>query len=104
MCCFAYENRNCLREIPTIRTGPVSPRLPAANAAGKPVSVCGEAASDPRLAIVLPGVGVTSLSMAASCVAEVRASLAKRTRAECEAAARAALAAASPAQARAAVI
>ncbi|MEE1619396.1 phosphoenolpyruvate--protein phosphotransferase [Brachybacterium sp. J153] len=35
----------------------------AATAGGKPVGVCGEAAGDPGLAVVLVGLGVTSLSM-----------------------------------------
>ncbi len=74
----------------------------AGRAAGKPVSVCGEAAGDPLLAVVLTGLGVTSLSMAAPSIAEVRAALADRTLAECEAAAQAALAATAPAAARAA--
>jgi phosphotransferase system enzyme I (PtsI) len=74
----------------------------AGRTAGKPVSVCGEAASDPLLAIVLTGLGVTSLSMAPPALAEVRAVLADRTLAECEAAATAALAATTPAAARAA--
>lgn len=72
----------------------------AGQAAGKPVSVCGEAASDPLLAIVLAGLGVTSLSMASPSLAEVRAALAERTLTECQAAAAAALAAATPAAAR----
>jgi len=75
----------------------------AGRAAGKPVGVCGEAASDPLLAVVLAGLGVTSLSMAPPSLAEVRAELAGRTLPECEAAAAAALAAATPAAARAAV-
>ena len=70
---------------------------------GKSVSVCGEAASDPLLAVVLAGLGVTSLSMASSSVAEVRAALAERTLAECESAAARALAAPTAAEARAAV-
>lgn len=70
---------------------------------GKSVSVCGEAASDPALAVVLTGLGVTSLSMAAGSVADVRAALAERTLADCEAAASAALAAAGPDEARRAV-
>ena len=69
--------------------------------AGKPVSVCGEAASDPILAVVLVGLGVTSLSMAPASLAEVRALLAERTLAQCQAAAAAALTAADPAAARA---
>lgn len=74
----------------------------AGHAAGKPVGVCGEAASDPLLAVVLTGLGVTSLSMASPSLAEVRAALAERTLAECQAAATAALAAPTPATARAA--
>ncbi|WP_349680219.1 putative PEP-binding protein, partial [Microbacterium sp. UBA6633] len=31
---------------------------------GKPVGICGEAAADPLLAVVLVGLGATSLSMA----------------------------------------
>jgi phosphotransferase system enzyme I (PtsI) len=73
----------------------------AGQAAGKPVSVCGEAASDPLLAVVLAGLGVTSLSMAPASLAEVRAILAERTLAQCQAAAAAALTAADPAAARA---
>ncbi|HEV2348102.1 MAG TPA: phosphoenolpyruvate--protein phosphotransferase, partial [Actinocrinis sp.] len=45
----------------------------AGAACGKPVGVCGEAAADPRLAPVLVGLGVTSLSMAPSAIPEVRA-------------------------------
>ena len=47
----------------------------AGSAAGKPVGVCGEAASDPELAVVLVGLGVTSLSMAPAALADVRAAL-----------------------------
>lgn len=68
--------------------------------AQKAVSVCGEAASDPLLAVVLAGLGVTSLSMAPSSLAEVRVALAEQTLARCEAAAAAALTAATPAAAR----
>lgn len=75
----------------------------AGKAAGKPVGVCGEAASDPLLAPVLVGLGVTSLSMAPRSVAEVRAALATLTLAECEARALLALAAFDGRQARAAV-
>jgi phosphoenolpyruvate-protein phosphotransferase (PTS system enzyme I) len=74
----------------------------AGRAADRPVGVCGEAASDPLLAVVLAGLGVTSLSMAAPSLAEVRATLAEHTLAQCKAAAAAALAAATPADARAA--
>lgn len=59
--------------------------------AGKPVGVCGEAAGDPRLAPLLVGLGVTSLSMAPVSVPAVREELAGLTLAECRARARAAL-------------
>jgi phosphoenolpyruvate-protein phosphotransferase (PTS system enzyme I) len=60
-------------------------RLAAAGGqeAGVPVGVCGEAASDPLLALVLVGLGVTSLSMAPVSVPPVRAALALHTFAEC---------------------
>ncbi|WP_293694905.1 phosphoenolpyruvate--protein phosphotransferase [uncultured Agrococcus sp.] len=40
-----------------------------------PVGVCGEAAADPALAVVLVGLGVTSLSMSPAALADVRAEL-----------------------------
>jgi phosphoenolpyruvate-protein phosphotransferase (PTS system enzyme I) len=52
-------------------------------AAGKSVGVCGEAAASPALAPVLVGLGVTSLSMSASAVADVREALAAVTLADC---------------------
>jgi phosphotransferase system enzyme I (PtsI) len=69
----------------------------------KSVSVCGEAASDPLLAPVLVGMGVTSLSMSAAAVPAVRASLARHTREECENLARLALDAVDAVSARAVV-
>ncbi|MEV0067292.1 phosphoenolpyruvate--protein phosphotransferase [Amycolatopsis sp. NPDC050768] len=74
----------------------------AAKATGKPAGVCGEAAADPRLAVVLAGLGLTSLSMNAAAVRAVGASLAAVTLAEAEAKATNALASADPATARAA--
>ncbi|MEW2072396.1 phosphoenolpyruvate--protein phosphotransferase [Streptomyces sp. NPDC012403] len=74
----------------------------AAKAESKSCGVCGEAASDPLLACVLTGLGVTSLSMGAASIPYVRASLAKFTLAQCERAAAAARAADSAADARAA--
>jgi phosphoenolpyruvate-protein phosphotransferase (PTS system enzyme I) len=68
-----------------------------------PVGVCGEAASDPMLALVLVGLGITSLSMAPACLADVRAALAERTLEECRALASAALNASSAVTARAGV-
>ena len=47
----------------------------AGAAAGTPVGVCGEAAADPDLAVVLVGLGVTSLSMSPAALADVRAAL-----------------------------
>ncbi|MGO1849299.1 phosphoenolpyruvate--protein phosphotransferase, partial [Microbacterium sp.] len=46
---------------------------------GKPVGICGEAAADPLLAVVLVGLGVTSLSMTPAALAEVRAELKRHT-------------------------
>ena len=57
---------------------------------GKPVGVCGEAASDPLLAAVLVGLGVTSLSMAPVSRPAVLAELAGLTTADCVAIAEAA--------------
>jgi phosphotransferase system enzyme I (PtsI) len=68
---------------------------------GKPVGVCGEAASDPLLALVLVGLGVTSLSMAPSALPLVRATLAAHTAAECRTFAENALRATDAAGARA---
>jgi phosphoenolpyruvate-protein kinase (PTS system EI component) len=70
---------------------------------GKPVGVCGEAAADPMLACVLVGMGITSLSCAASSIAGVGARLATVDLESCRRAADAALAAEDPQSARAAV-
>ncbi|MDT0158665.1 phosphoenolpyruvate--protein phosphotransferase [Microbacterium sp. ARD32] len=43
---------------------------------GKPVGICGEAAADPLLAVVLVGLGATSLSMAPAALSDVRRSIA----------------------------
>ncbi|QAY60579.1 phosphoenolpyruvate--protein phosphotransferase [Microbacterium protaetiae] len=74
----------------------------AGRAAGKPVGICGEAAADPLLAVVLVGLGATSLSMAPSALADVRASLAEHTLDDARSIAEAALAADGAASARAA--
>lgn len=74
----------------------------AGQASGKPVGVCGEAAADPLLACVLVGLGVTSLSAAASAVAPVGAKLASVTLQQCRDAAEAVLITTGPAEARAA--
>ncbi|MCR8669927.1 phosphoenolpyruvate--protein phosphotransferase [Agrococcus sp. HG114] len=70
--------------------------------AGKHVGVCGEAAADPALAVVLVGLGVTTLSMSASALADVRAELLTVTLEEARARAERALGARSAAEARAA--
>ncbi len=51
----------------------------AGRQAGKPVAVCGEMASDARLAPLLIGLGVDELSMAPTALATVHAALSKRT-------------------------
>ncbi|WP_394813584.1 phosphoenolpyruvate--protein phosphotransferase [Streptomyces hazeniae] len=48
-----------------------------------PVGVCGEAAADPALALVLVGLGVTSLSAAPGCLPAVRAALAAHSLDRC---------------------
>jgi phosphoenolpyruvate-protein phosphotransferase (PTS system enzyme I) len=75
----------------------------AGKAIGKPVGVCGEAASDPLLALVFVGLGVTSLSMAPVSIPAVRAALATHTLAECRGLATLALDAEDGRAARAAV-
>jgi phosphotransferase system enzyme I (PtsI) len=69
----------------------------------KPVGVCGEAAADPKLAVVLVGLGVTTLSMSAPAIADVRDELARWTLTGARDAAEQALAAEDAAGARAAV-
>jgi phosphotransferase system enzyme I (PtsI) len=66
-------------------------------AAGKPVGICGEAGASPTLAPILVGLGVTSLSMSASAVADVRDALAAVTLAQCREMASDALAGRRPA-------
>ncbi|MDN5978264.1 phosphoenolpyruvate--protein phosphotransferase [Acidipropionibacterium jensenii] len=68
------------------------------------IGVCGEAAGDPLLALVLVGVGIRSLSMAAGKIQAVKAALAMHTTAQCEVMAQAALAAPSPELAKAAAL
>lgn len=67
----------------------------------KPVGVCGEAAADPALAIVLTGLGVTTLSMTARSIAAVAAVLKTVTLAEAQELAKLALSAPSATEARA---
>ena len=75
----------------------------AASRSGKPVGVCGEAAADPLLALVLAGLGVSSLSMAPGALVDVGHSLAAVTLEVCRQAARAACDSDSPDSAREAV-
>jgi phosphotransferase system enzyme I (PtsI) len=74
----------------------------AGAAAGKSVGICGEAAADPGLAVVLVGLGAKSLSMTPAALADVRAELLTVTLEEAKARAAAALAAPSASAARAA--
>jgi phosphotransferase system enzyme I (PtsI) len=72
----------------------------AGRANGKPVGICGEAAADPLLAVVLVGLGATTLSMAPTALADVRASLLTHTLDDARRIAEAALAADDAASAR----
>ncbi|HAP90676.1 MAG TPA: phosphoenolpyruvate--protein phosphotransferase [Arthrobacter bacterium] len=67
----------------------------------KPVGVCGEAAADPALAVVLTGLGVNTLSMTARSLAAVAAVLKTVTLAEAQQLAKLALSAPSATEARA---
>jgi phosphotransferase system enzyme I (PtsI) len=75
----------------------------AGRAAGVTVGVCGEAAGDPLLAVVLLGLGATELSMSPALLGEVRAELLRHTLAEARELAALALAQRSAADARAVV-
>lgn len=68
--------------------------------AGRPVSVCGEAAGDPLLALVFAGFGIRSLSMAWRKAAAVRFALRLHSLADCQRMAQAALNARSAMEAR----
>ncbi len=72
----------------------------AGKQAGKPVGVCGEAASDPLLACVLVGLGVSSLSMSPAAVSRVGAELSQHTLDQCVMLSDLALGARDAAQAR----
>ncbi|MCM3697594.1 phosphoenolpyruvate--protein phosphotransferase [Microbacterium oleivorans] len=71
---------------------------------GKPVGICGEAAADPLLAVVLVGLGATTLSMAPTALADVRATLLHHSLDDAKRIAEAALAASDAASARAAAL
>jgi phosphotransferase system enzyme I (PtsI) len=70
---------------------------------GRPVGVCGEAASDPVLALVLVGLGVTSLSMSPVSLPDVRSMLREHDLETCQRLAEVALSSNSAAEARAEV-
>jgi len=70
----------------------------------KPIGICGEAAADPLLAVVLVGLGATSLSMSPSALADVRTELSRFTLAQAQEFAGYALSANSAVEARAAVL
>ncbi|MFS0895625.1 phosphoenolpyruvate--protein phosphotransferase [Microbacterium sp. 179-I 3D3 NHS] len=70
---------------------------------GKPVGICGEAAADPLLAVVLVGLGATSLSMAPSALSDVRQTISRYTLEQARSLAEIALAADDAAGARDAV-
>jgi phosphocarrier protein FPr len=88
--------------------GPLPPLLgligavcAAAEAHGRWVGVCGELAGDPDAAVLLAGLGVRELSMAAGRIPAVKAALRAVDLPAARAAARAAIAAADAADARA---
>ncbi|WAB85082.1 phosphoenolpyruvate--protein phosphotransferase [Microcella daejeonensis] len=70
---------------------------------GVPVGICGEAAADPLLAVVLVGLGATTLSMSSTSIADVRAEIEQYTLDEARALAAIAVAADSAESARDAV-
>ncbi|MCR2793713.1 phosphoenolpyruvate--protein phosphotransferase [Microbacterium sp. zg.Y625] len=76
----------------------------AGRASGKPVGICGEAAADPLLAVVLVGLGASTLSMAPTALADVRASLLTHTFDDAQRIAEAALTADDAAGARLAAL
>ncbi len=69
----------------------VAATVAGARAHGRWVGVCGELAGDPAAAVLLAGLGVTELSMAAALVPEVKAALREVSMADAREAARAAL-------------
>jgi len=71
---------------------------------GHPVGVCGESGGDPLMALVLAGLGVSSLSMAPSKVRAVRTALALHDLAQCQQMAAAARASVGPKEAREVVL
>ncbi|MGH2703300.1 MAG: putative PEP-binding protein, partial [Actinomycetota bacterium] len=74
--------------------------MDAANTEAIPVGVCGESASDPLFALVLVGLGASSLSMSAAALPLVRASLSAHSLKDCRKIAEIALTADDPLGAR----
>lgn len=72
----------------------------AAHSEGAWVGVCGEAASDPALAVALVGLGVDELSMTAAAIPEIKATLRSVTRDDCRTATERAMAQPDAATAR----
>jgi phosphotransferase system enzyme I (PtsI) len=77
--------------------------LRAGAVAGRSVTVCGEAPSDPLLALVLVGLGATGLSMSPRSLAVVRSTLLEHSAEDCTRYAAAAVSADGPSEARARV-
>jgi phosphoenolpyruvate-protein phosphotransferase (PTS system enzyme I) len=77
--------------------------LRAGSVAGRAVTVCGEAPSDPLLALVLVGLGAAALSMTPRALADVRTTLARHSIDDCVRIAAAAVSADGPSEARARV-
>ncbi|HTR71213.1 MAG TPA: putative PEP-binding protein [Mycobacteriales bacterium] len=77
--------------------------LRAGGIAGRPVTVCGEAPSDPLLALVFVGLGAAGLSMTPRALPDVRMTIARHTFDECVNLASLALSADGPSEARAKV-
>ena len=75
----------------------------SARSGATPVGVCGESASDPPFALVLAGLGVSSLSMSPASAPMVRAALKAHTVEECRQLAKLALGFSDPGEARTAV-
>jgi len=69
---------------------------------GKPVGVCGESAADPIMALLLTGLGITSLSMSPSALPAVRFALSRHSLETCRAIGEVARQAPTAAEARAA--
>jgi phosphoenolpyruvate-protein phosphotransferase (PTS system enzyme I) len=82
----------------------VAETVRAGVAAGKPVGVCGESASDPAMSLVLAGLGISSLSMSSAALPDVRYALRAHTLDACRALADRVLAADDARTARAAAL